>query len=392
MITFAGLLLLAQHILDEETESVEKDNFLRMSRSRGSCVSVDAETGVIEKHHVFFLKVHKAASTSVQNVMLRFALSRDLQVMLPKQGHILSQSSKKWSHRALPPAEGTSRFDILCNHLVFEERTVRASLHPDAIFIGIVRHPFHQFVSAFMYYRYFYRQQYLLNVTGSDPLSTYLANPAQWEPADPGLSYTNNRISFDFGIDPKGMHNSSYVASYVEYLNRTFHLVLVSERFDESMVLMKRLLGWNMKDILYVHKNVYSSAKDSLTASNGRVTHTDRKTKDNYTEVEQEDKYTEEQKLAHRRYNMADYVLYEHFSRLFDKRVSNQGRLFADEVTTFRTVRENVENFCFNQNSHGKTWELYVNATPWNDPFFVSRKDCTFMTMSEEQFVRTVKP
>ena len=30
-----------------------------------------------------------------------------------------------------------------------------------------------------------------------------------------------------------------------------FHLVLIAERFDESMVLMKRLFGWTMKDIVY---------------------------------------------------------------------------------------------------------------------------------------------
>nr|KAG5699093.1 hypothetical protein BaRGS_017776 [Batillaria attramentaria] len=265
-------------------------------------------SGGAEKHHVFFLKVHKAASTTVQNVLLRFALSRRLKVQLPKSGHMLSQSSKNWLVRALPLPPGVSAFDILCNHIVFDEQSVRARLYPDSVFIGIVRQPFSQFVSAFKYYRDRYRLKYLRKLPDAYPISEYLKNPGSWEPYDPGTSYTNNRMSFDFGIDPLRMRDQAYVADYVMYLNKTFHLVLVSERFDESMILMRRYLGWKMKDVLYVKNNVYKSKTSGFTV---------------------------EQKLAHMRYNMADYALYEHFSDLFDKRVAAEGEEFREEVKVY---------------------------------------------------------
>ncbi|PVD30412.1 hypothetical protein C0Q70_09678 [Pomacea canaliculata] len=47
-----------------------------------------------EVTHVFFLKVHKAASTTVMNIIYRFALSRNLTVMLPRRSNSFSQVSK----------------------------------------------------------------------------------------------------------------------------------------------------------------------------------------------------------------------------------------------------------------------------------------------------------
>nr|KAG5704055.1 hypothetical protein BaRGS_017559 [Batillaria attramentaria] len=272
-----------------------------------------------EVKHVFFLKVHKAASSTVQNVMLRFALSRGLNVMLPRNGHILSESSKTWLRNAIPPPHGVQHYDILCNHLVFEEESVRYGLHPDTVFIGIVRQPFEQFVSAFMYYRNKYSVAYLKKIGGEDPVSTYLTQPGKWETLKGRSSMTHNRMSFDFGLEPMDMQDEHQVAKYIQYLNDTFHLVLVSERFDESMILMKRRLGWGMKDVLYFKNNVFKH---------------------------KEKNYTEEQRNTHRRFNMADYTLYEHFSQLFDKRVNAEGKSFADEVKTYSSVRERVGQFC----------------------------------------------
>ncbi|KAK7482717.1 hypothetical protein BaRGS_00026015 [Batillaria attramentaria] len=315
--------------------------------------------GGAEKHHVFFLKVHKAASTTVQNVLLRFSLSRQLKVMLPRSGHILSQRKKHWLARALSLPPNVPAFDILCNHIVFDEEAVRARLYPDSIFIGIVREPVDQFVSAFNYYRNRYGTKYLKKVPD---ISTYLSNPERWEPRDLEGSYTNNRMSFDFGIDPVRIRNQSYVADYIEYLNKTFHLVLISGRFDESMILMRRYLGWKMKDVLYIKNNAYKNKKSA---------------------------FTEKQKIAHRRFNMADYALYEHFSNLFDKRVAAEGKEFREEMQVYTSVRNSVEMFC-GDNSTGNDY-LNVDATLWSEGFYVSKANCILMTMTEESLVNAVR-
>lgn len=321
---------------------------------------IDNDNG--ETRHVFFLKVHKAASTTVMNVLYRFALKRHLNIMLPKHRNVISESGKGWRHNVMPPPRVNSHFDILCNHVVFHEESVRSSLPADTRFIGIVREPFQQFVSAFLYYRTNFRIGYLTRIDGPDPIATYLQNPAVHEARSSQSSYTHNRMSFDFGMEPSGMGNKTYISDYVTYLNRTFHLVMVSERFDESMVLLKRLLGWRLQDVLYIKNNVFTKG-----ARNN---------------------YTKDEKKAHREFNAADYALYEHFSRLFQRRVEAEGRLFSAEVAAYVSLREKVEGFCGGPHRNAG---LIMPATPWTSRFEVSKVDCLLMTEPEVPFVSFVR-
>lgn len=315
-----------------------------------------------ESRHVFFLKVHKAASTTVMSVLFRFALRRHLNVMLPRTSNVISEGSKRWVRNVMPLPAGVSHFDILCNHLVFDEQSVRSALPADALFVGIVREPFQQFVSAFLYYRTTFRIRYLARIPGPDPIAAYLRNPAMFESRLSQSSYTHNRMSFDFGMEPGRMVEESYIADYVTYLNRTFHLVMVSERFDESMVLLKRLLGWRLQDVLYVKNNVFQQSRH--------------------------DQYTEAEKQAHRSFNAADYALYEHFSRLFDSKVRAEGRLFPAEVAAYVSLRERVGQFC---EGPGLEEGLRVGATAWTAPFHVSKEDCLLMTVPEVPFVSLLR-
>ena len=49
--------------------------------------------------------------------------------------------------------------------------------------------------------------------------------------------------------------NSKAIKEYVEFLEEEFDLVLIADYFDESVVLMKRLLCWELDDVLFVKTN-----------------------------------------------------------------------------------------------------------------------------------------
>ncbi|KAK7502888.1 hypothetical protein BaRGS_00005837, partial [Batillaria attramentaria] len=329
-----------------------------MKPEEGRTEPVAKEPGVApgEIRHLFFLKVHKSASTTVMNVVYRFALSRQLNIMMPRTGNCLN--GRNWTTAAVPLPAGVSRFDILCNHIpFFNEDMVRERIYPDSFFLAIVRYPFQQFVSAFYYFRDVFSFRLLKRIPGSDPIATYLENPEKWEaPIEQG-SETHNKMIRDFGMSRPNTLNEVYVGKYIQYLNDTFDLVLISERFDESMILMRRMLGWQLQDVIYIKENAHSHKTYN---------------------------YTDEQKLSHKRFNMADYALYDHFSRLFEKRVAAEGRSFADEVKTFQKVRDSVDEFCRNETLLGLT----VNGTAWNGPFRVSREDCVFMTVREREYTQ----
>nr|KAG5703112.1 hypothetical protein BaRGS_012174 [Batillaria attramentaria] len=57
-------------------------------------------------------------------------------------------------------------------------------------------------------------------------------------------------MSIDLGLPQKQITNRSYIPVFVEELDKTFDLVLIKERFDESLILLKRSFHWQIQDIV----------------------------------------------------------------------------------------------------------------------------------------------
>lgn len=50
--------------------------------------------------------------------------------------------------------------------------------------------------------------------------------------------FARNAMMYDFGFD-NSEEDESVIQGWIDYLDRTFDLVLITDYFDESMVLMK---------------------------------------------------------------------------------------------------------------------------------------------------------
>ena len=64
-----------------------------------------------------------------------------------------------------------------------------------------------------------------------------------------------NPMSFELGLDYRFYQNITAIKEYIAFLEKEFDLVMISDYFDESVVLMKRLLCWEFDDILYFKAN-----------------------------------------------------------------------------------------------------------------------------------------
>ncbi|PVD30411.1 hypothetical protein C0Q70_09677 [Pomacea canaliculata] len=250
----------------------------------------------------------------------------------------------------MPRPPGVQHFDILCNHVVFSPELVKKNLPADARYLAIVRHPLQQTISAFHYYRSVYPLPYLAAVVGDDPLGMYLADPLRWEPKKASISFTMNRMSFDFGLDPNSFGKG-------EYLEAARCKVRRVRGADEAAA------GLGVEGHL-VHPEQRASWKRNGTHD-----------------------VTEDEKRNHRIHNAADYALYEHFSAVFDKRVVDMGDDFTQEVASFRTALLTVEAFCKN----GVQGDLEVGKTTWDPGFVVGRAECAYMQMPEMEFVELEK-
>ncbi|KAK7089500.1 hypothetical protein V1264_024326 [Littorina saxatilis] len=301
--------------------------------------------------HVFLLKTHKTGSTTLASMLNRYALTHNLTVAVRNnlQEHEAERTTQ-WTplYRPLPP--GLTHYDMLTDHVRLNEECVRHFLPRDTQFVSIVREPLQAFISAFYYYRDVWSVARYLAVPGPDPIKTFLSDIERWE-FPPGTQ-CNSRMAFDFGLDMLDLPDPQYVNSSLRHLSQVFHQVLLTEQFDESMVLLKRHLHWELKDVLYVKVNV------GPTTRRLNVSDHDRK------EFE--------------KHRQGEYTLYRHFRRDFEQRIASEGATFRQEVDVFKKMRDAVEAFCTIANK-SKARELTVASTAFSEGFRVAYEDCKLL-------------
>lgn len=109
------------------------------------------------------------------------------------------------------------------------------------------------------------------------------------------VSLIRNPLLFDLGLSFKHYQNLTAVNEYIQFLDKEFVLAMIMDYFDESLVLMKRLLCWEMDDILYLKLNErIDKEKNTLL--------------------------TDDVKENVKRWNKADVLLFEYFNEAFWKK------------------------------------------------------------------------
>ena len=77
-----------------------------------------------------------------------------------------------------------------------------------------------------------------------------------------------NRMLAQLGFRTKTPYHKDTIKrvdDYIQYLDGVFDLVLIDEYFDESLVLLKDLLCWNVDDIVYAKLNMENTGEESLS-------------------------------------------------------------------------------------------------------------------------------
>ncbi|KAK7483157.1 hypothetical protein BaRGS_00025561 [Batillaria attramentaria] len=304
-----------------------------------------------EVHHVVFVKVHKAASSTVMSILLRFALSHQLNVMLPRHGNILSSRSPKMGSIIEHPKSPPFHFDILCNHVIFDKAQIQPYFPANTKYLAILREPWERIQSAYHYFTEVLHVDYLKPVPSFED---YLRTPLRYEPRDALQSFTMNRMSTEMGLPQSQMWNASYTETFIKHLDETFHLVLIAEHFDESMILMKRLLRWQLQDILYVKINTHQHETTQKVGSDATL----------------------RARVEH--LNHHDVAIYKHFLDVFRQKVAAEGPSFQEEVVVYTELLNQLQAFCADPKQDKRIFE----ATKWNEQFEVKASDCRLITMT----------
>lgn len=328
----------------------------------------DPDIPAKEIQHIAFLKVHKAASSTAQNIFLRFGWNRNLTFVLsPAKNqfgypNIISLRESLTNSNILPPPSN-KHYDILCNHVFYSKEAFSKFMPSDTAFIGIIREPFELYKSILNYFkpRYIFKK-----IEGSSPASSFLRDPEKFEPKGRlSNSWTNNRMALEFGFPTSAfsVYNQTIVDSYLAKLDKEFKLVLIAEYMEDSVVLMRRLLNWKTKDILYLNLNVAHKKNESMLSK-----------------AFDRDFYHKHAKL--------DYALYNFFYVRLRKQIRQQGEDFDKELLDFKELRKRTQEYC-TQTKMSRPLE--VQASPWSENFTVDRSDCNSMKRGEIPFVTMIR-
>ncbi|KAJ8045033.1 Galactosylceramide sulfotransferase [Holothuria leucospilota] len=283
------------------------------------------------KGNVVFLKTHKTASTTLQAVMNRYGFFNNLSMVFMRNnkfnGHVRYSglnfnSSRKLFLPTLRKINGSTLsfkgYNMSTGHIRLNKPVMDDFMAGNTKYITILRESSHQWVSAFQHLGLGnYMRKKFPNRSDAQVIEEFLEQPEIYRKKYAGVKafFRNNQL-YDLGYvvheDIEGIRNA------VKELDKIFDLVLISEYFDESMVLLKKLLCWDNKDVSFVSKN--------------QVVHP----------IQISD--TLRKKIQY--YNLPDTLLYEYFNRSFWQKVKEYGPNFAKDVEEFRAFNNATRARC----------------------------------------------
>lgn len=321
------------------------------------------------KQNVFFLKTHKTGSTTVQNLLLRYGEANNLTFALPKQsGAHMFNYNLKFNPSLVRPSP-TGKYNILCNHLHFNAVGVHELMPQDTKFIAIVRHPVELFESVMSYYsddvRAFQR------LPGNDvatKMKNFLDAPRKYYGYDAAHyeKFAKNGMTWDFGFDNEE-EDEAVIEKRIQYLDKVFDLVLITDYFEESIVLLKEELCWTTEEVAFLKAN--SRKRESQSGSQNLL----------------DSKYKE--KLLE--WNKADWKLFQHFNTTFAKKVEAFGlQRMEQEVAKLKDANMMIQDRCISDD-RGTS---FFNSIPLTRYKLKNKSDdwCNNFVQSERQYLNKI--
>ena len=226
---------------------------------------------------------------------------------------------------------------IFSSHIRFNKGPVNTIFpKPKAKYITILRNPLDRFKSAWLYYGYTRRT----GVSSAEgPLNKFLRSPNALEELRQRLTKTNvyriyyhisNSNLFDLGLEQENLQDMALVKRYIDKMEEEFDLVMIADYFDESLILLKRLLCWEFEDIVYVKLRVKKRKLE----------------------------FEEEVKKNILTWNRADATLFHHFNKTFWRKVQQEGPSFYEDLKAFRKINQDYQAMCTSVQYQNKKCKL----------------------------------
>ncbi|GAB6022491.1 hypothetical protein CHUAL_006598 [Chamberlinius hualienensis] len=313
----------------------------------------DVEEVCTPKRNIVFLKTHKTAGSTVQNIFMRYVNRHGLLVVLPLKDNYLGHPFHFQAQLA-PRLKYGLKYNILTHHARFNYDAMRHLMPSDSIYVTILRDPVSLFESLYAYYS-------LNNTFQMDIIDFANANDSFLEHHDNRFAHKigRNQMAFDLGIIKPLFDDDAAILRAAQRLDRQFHLVMISEMMDQSLVLLKNLLCWDVDDVVaFKHNARMESMKVTLEPD-------------------------VQQKL--RKWNRADEILYNYFLKKLIAKIKEFGiERMNKEVEELRRKSKDWYEHCIS--TSGVSDEDEINSDEVDYKFKVYNKQVMGFRLKEEAY------
>ncbi|XP_070565016.1 galactose-3-O-sulfotransferase 2-like [Ptychodera flava] len=291
-------------------------------------------------YDVCFIKTRKTASTTLSSILNRFALTRNLSLALMKtnthSGHFNIIPIHEDSPRKLflpplgvKPGDWTNyKYNMMTGHVRYNRSSFETFMNPGTKYISILRETCSHFESDFVYYQIpAVVKSIKKNICIEETLQEYFKDPEfYWEQTMKNYGekfkfFTRNVQAFDLGLDHVYHNDTDVLNSFIRKLEDEIDLMLITEYFDESLLLLKKLLHWDWNDIMYIARNMRSQNTTRATLTLDLC----KKIKD---------------------WNSADNMLYQTFNKTFWRRVKAYGKDWQRDLDKMRRQLRTIKSNC----------------------------------------------
>ena len=173
----------------------------------------------------------------------------------------------------------------------------------------------------------------------------------------------------DLGFAIKGSMPAVEIRRAIEKVEKYFDLVLIVEKMDESLILLKDLLNWEYTDIIFFTKNARRKTHVQKLSNDSIITLMD--------------------------LNNADMMLYNHFLNKHYEAVLRYGeKKMADSVSTLRSLRDQYFEDCGVRVVTKERNKQFREYSGFVDSYVVDRnsdENCIFLSTPELQLLDMVR-
>jgi len=84
--------------------------------------------------------------------------------------------------------------------------------------------------------------------------------------------YGWNQISWDFGLMPRDFARPKKIKDFIRSVEENFHLVMIAEQIEKSLVILKSSLCWSIEDVTSLKLNERKAGNKEALSKRQRET------------------------------------------------------------------------------------------------------------------------